>query len=93
MRAFMKEFDSKIELFDDFTYMGAIVTEPTSKTNWYWVATGKRLNFDLPWYPGDPNNYGGSEQCLIIYKLSLFLDLKCYDERYLRFFCQSVEFV
>jgi hypothetical protein len=92
MRAFMKEFLSKIKLFNEAVYMGAILAEPRSKTEWYWVATGKKLNFDLPWYPGEPNNYGGSEQCLLLHTLSLFLDLKCYEERYFNFLCQSVEF-
>lgn len=90
---FFTAFTQKAALFDDATYLGAVTNIALSKTNWYWVSTGKKLNFELPWGPVDPNNLGNNEKCLALQKPLSMIDIICYELYYKRFICQSVKFV
>ncbi|KAL9702075.1 hypothetical protein quinque_005593 [Culex quinquefasciatus] len=56
-----------------------------------WITTGKQIwrpNFYLNWYPGEPNNAGGNEHCVEVYKESAnrWNDKDCSVRQ--RFVCQ-----
>lgn len=34
--------------------------------NWYWASSDVPINYNLSWIPGEPNNWGGNEDCLSI---------------------------
>ncbi|KAF5899462.1 macrophage mannose receptor 1-like isoform X6, partial [Clarias magur] len=51
---------------------------------WKWSDGTNALN--IPWYPGQPDNYYGSENCAVVYK-SMFYDEQCINPHY--HFCQT----
>lgn len=56
------------------------------RDTWKWL---DRTNAsDLRWYPGQPSNYMGSENCAGVYK-GLFIDEQCTNLHY--FFCHTSE--
>ncbi|CAG9802947.1 unnamed protein product [Chironomus riparius] len=75
--------------------IGGLTLTPKSKTDWYWVNSGNKVAYDIPWYVTQPNNYEGKEQCLGIgrgYKDKFdFHDYKCMGED-LTFICQKIEY-
>lgn len=87
----------KNALFDQWTHIGGVTTVPKSKTEWYWVETGKKVNFTLKFGSGQPDNAGGKEWCLSLGKQPsnsfFFNDINCYGMHQFKFICQVREFV
>lgn len=95
---FLQLCASNINLFDEWTNIGGLTKVAKSTTEWFWVATGEKLNFNLNFMPGEPNDGGGTgvnEMCLS-FKFSdagkaLFNDIKCYQYgiHSYKFVCQT----
>ena len=67
---------------------------PKSTTNWHWTRNGAKINFAIPWYPGQPNNGGNDQFCLSIYRESSakyfgFNDFTCLHA--FPFACQRIQ--
>jgi len=45
-------------------FIGAVTIKPGTRTSWYWVQSGKRVDFAMKFMAGDPNNGGDDEKCL-----------------------------
>lgn len=92
---FLNLFSQTPGLFDKWTHIGAVTSLSKSKSEWYWAENAKKANFTLKFLSGQPDNYGGEEQCLAI-TLSNgvygFNDLKCYQANINRFLCQTKAF-
>lgn len=81
-------------------YFGASNTVLGSKTGWIWYDSGKSINFELNWGPGQPNNAGDNQLCsslIIDYnmntgQINYFMnDYQCYGTSYRQsFICQVV---
>jgi hypothetical protein len=83
-------FTAKVALFDDYTHLGAFTYTRLSKTEWFWVETGKKVNFPIDWYGTEPNDIN-EERCLAVHHLTKqFFDIRCYQDYFRRFLCQSV---
>lgn len=84
-------FTSQPHLFESWTHIGGIVTQSKSKNDWYWYETGKKIDINLDFHPGEPNNSGDSEMCLSLDKRQnkyKFNDTPCSHRFFLRFVCQ-----
>lgn len=63
---------------------------------WYWIQSGQEISFPVNWFPGEPNNGGGTgveEQCMAVGNnggttYALF-DATCYHGRH-TFMCQRL---
>jgi hypothetical protein len=81
-----------IGLFDSWTHIGGLTTVKRSKTEWYWVESGKKLNFVLEFLPGQPDCSSNIEMCLSLGKSGgkfLYNDFPCYGYHAYKFICQS----
>lgn len=81
--------------FKDWTHIGGMSLNPLSRTEWYWVNSGNRLDYLMNFLPGEPNNDGGEEHCLAIGRSSPdsafgFNDFKCYGIN--AFVCQDIKY-
>lgn len=90
---FFKDFyRENLELVGEHIFIGAIATEPSSKYDWYWVSSNKRITYDLPWSEDEPNYANDNEWCLL---LTQNYDFKFNDvapDGYkLKFLCQRFE--
>jgi hypothetical protein len=86
--------DQNISLFDIWTHIGGITTVAGSKTEWYWVESGKKVNFNLKFDKGQPDNKNGIENCLSIGKAPgnfYYNDIPCSGGAAFKFICQSKE--
>lgn len=87
--------DKNIAHFDDLTHVGATTTVGRSSDKWYWVNSGKRVDFTLKFAPGEPNFGGNVEFCLSVGKYPgnfMFHDLNCYGAYEKKFVCQKIDF-
>lgn len=85
----------KKDLFDKWTHIGGITSHPRSKTEWYWIESGEKLNFGLKWGAGQPDLFIPSELCLSLGKEHdnfFYNDIACYGYP-AKFICQSKTFV
>ena len=59
---------------------------------WAWREDFTQIYIGMKWYPGDPNNYGGRENCLGIGKQTDigYVDISC-SETEASFFCQKTD--
>lgn len=59
---------------------------------WAWREDFTPIYSGVKWYPGDPNNYGGKENCLGVGKLTEtgYVDVSC-TETEASFFCQRTD--
>ena len=77
--------------FDRNTHMGGSYIGAGLK-NFYWLSTGKPINYNLNWGPGEPSDVVGNENCLALIKLNgifMYNDIQAfgiYDEK---FVCES----
>lgn len=81
-------------LFDKYTHIGGLVTVARSKTDWFWVNSGNKveINLTFPWL--EPNNWGGNQMCLSLDKQPgsfMYNDIDCYGHFQEKFICQSSE--
>ena len=79
-----------------YIYIDGISLTSRSPTDWYWSNTGKKVSFPIPWRAGQPNNGGGSEYCLTIYRPNIgerfgFDDATCMGSAYVG--CYRVDFL
>ena len=85
--------DKNIALFtDDYTHIGAITM--VGKTDWYWVNSGKKVDYPIKWMVGQPDFYAANEFCLTVRKTPgdfSFNDLNCYGAFESKFICQKNE--
>lgn len=82
------------DLFEVHTYAGGLAANAFSLDEWYWMNSGKRLNFKLRFAPGEPNNHLGSEFCLSIVRWEgtttfYFNDIDCSNDAR-PFLCQKL---
>jgi hypothetical protein len=84
--------EQNIGLFDLWTHIGGLTTVGGSRTEWYWVESGKKLNFNLKFGAGQPDNAGGDEMCLSLGRAPgnfFYNDIPCYGVHAYKFICQS----
>lgn len=80
--------------FDTFSHIGAVTNKAHSRNDWWWVNSGKKLVFNPAFPPGEPNNNGGHERCLSLYKQPhgfMYNDMVCYRDWIMTFVCQEHE--
>lgn len=65
---FLKLCHRQPELFEDLTNIGGMSLEGKSRDHWYWVKSGNRIVYPMKFAVGEPNNCGGQEYCLTIFK-------------------------
>lgn len=62
------------------------------KNKWYWMSSGKDVNYIMDYAPTEPNNINGRQNCLAVYthpESYQFADYDC-DESKSIFACQRV---
>ncbi|KAL3841963.1 hypothetical protein ACJMK2_020039 [Sinanodonta woodiana] len=72
--------EQQVKLFNlpkDGAWLGA--TDNVLKRNWVWAHSNTLLSSRpyTHWAPGEPNNLGGNENCLILYNNGFWNDLDC----------------
>ena len=93
-RAMCKE---NYQWFDEHTHIGAITLTGRSLDQWYWVSSGRQIDYLMHFIPGQPDNSMGNELCLALWRDSsnnfLFNDIFCqkqpYDDRDFKFVCEK----
>lgn len=73
-------------------HIGGLTTVPSSKTEWFWVNSFKKVKYEMPWLPKEPNYLGKNEMCLSICKnpgQCGYNDIPCSSSAELTFVCQS----
>lgn len=89
----------KVQSSKDF-YIGGMALKPKSKNDWYWISSGKKIDYDLAWAKDQPAGWSqpgwGNERCLSINtdikgdKESLrFNDVFCDNYQSQKFVCES----
>lgn len=92
---FLNICKSKANLFQTGAFIGAISLEGASRSQWYWLNSGNRITYPIPFGPGKPNNVEGRAFCLELWKYSasnfLFVDAFCsgYESQ---FICQETSY-
>lgn len=78
---------------ENIFHIGGISLTPRSTTDWYWVVSGKKLDFILNFLPNQPDFAGGVENCLSIVKREKFgfNDIICSTQWDRKFICQRDE--
>lgn len=82
----------------NWVYIGGIrfFNDPTQNKNelmkhWYWEKSGRKINFDINWDQGQPNNHNNIQWCLAINKMNrtvYYADVECFNrDEY--FICQK----
>ena len=61
------------------------------------LGPAKAITYPIDWYPGEPNNAGGIERCMAIFKgntITKMMDMECDNERNLKFpfICTHTEY-
>lgn len=77
-------------------HVGGISLTPRSTSDWYWVNSGKKLDFTLKFVPGQPDFAHGIENCLSINKYGNefgFNDIPCFGHWDRKFICQRDDFL
>ena len=77
-------------------YIDAVGLTLKSPTDWYWSNTGKKISYAIPWRTGNPNNIGGSEYCIGIYRSGIaerfgFDDVTCMGNAFAA--CYRIDFM
>lgn len=82
-------------LFEKFTHIGGITLAPKHLSTWYWVDSGKRIEYPLKFAANQPDNFNNIEYCLSIQKepgdVFAFNDIECNTNYEVKFICQKVE--
>lgn len=92
--AFLNLCLNNANLFESHTHIGAVTTEGKSLNKWYWVNSGKRIDYSLKFLPGQPDFWASAEFCLGLEKRTesfYFIDINCHGVYELKFICQKVE--
>lgn len=79
---------ARTDFLPDFIHIGGMTTTAKSKTQWYWVANGEKINYAMEWMQGEPNNFN-DDFCLSIGTLEYqFNDINCHTYE-MKFICQE----
>ena len=87
---FLNLLNKKASWFDQYTHVGGMTLKGGSRSEWYWVNSGARINYPIKWGKGEPDNDSG-EYCLSIVKSGnnfYFNDIMCEKGSNLKFICQ-----
>ena len=77
--------------FETYTHIGGTYIG-AGLNKWYWLSTGKPVNYNLNWAIGEPNNYGGKQKCLAVYEQNgpfKFSYIQAYRLNPNKFVCES----
>lgn len=74
---------------DLWYFVGGINLVPKSKADWYWITTGDRVDYDIPFGIGQPDTMNGTEFCLDVNNQpqAYFNDYSCSSTQ-CSFICQ-----
>lgn len=50
----------------EYVHVGGMTLTGNSTFNWYWVITGKRIEYEMQWSDGEPNFYSRRQFCLAL---------------------------
>jgi hypothetical protein len=67
-------------------------SDAESEGTWYWIETGKNIDYNLAWLPNEPNDMQGTQNCITLTKARYgtgFWDRACHKEEH--FLCQTAE--
>lgn len=86
---------SRQDVDPSWCYIGGIrifKDDEPSKENWYWLNSGRKINYDFDWSPSEPNNINGTQWCLCLTKSqrksTAYADIQCFN-RDESFICQK----
>lgn len=89
--AFVKYAEANHQKLETYTLLGAYTPIAKSTEDYYWINSGKHLNYPMRFPPGEPNFLGGREYCLSLMKNGTnqlnHNDLDCSETPY-KFVCQ-----
>lgn len=76
--------------FTDYIHIGGATSLAKTKSEWYWVTSGNKVSYTMPFSDGEPNNAGSIEYCLALGPPSkyYFDDIYCYNYD-ANFICQK----
>lgn len=77
--------------FEEFTHIGGVTTALKASDKWYWVNSGKKVNYTMKFHPGHPD---GAGWCLAVQKRGndfYFKDIPCHSSWEIKFICQRDE--
>lgn len=78
-------------LLDELTHIGGVTTVLKANDKWYWVNSGKKVNYTMKFTPGTPD---GAGYCLSAQKRGTefyFKDIPCHTNYEMKFICQRDE--
>jgi hypothetical protein len=66
----MEEHDHVLSLLKNSTIKDKIYIGGTKLESkyWYWAESERPIDYSFKWLPGEPNNIGGKEECLDLFK-------------------------
>lgn len=79
--------------FDRWTHVGGVSKFVDKHREWYWVGTNKKINYQIQFATGQPNNYLGRQNCLGLSKEERefeFQDIDCHGRFEEKFLCQKI---
>lgn len=68
----------------------------SSRNAWAWIPSNKKIDYDIEWAHGEPNNFNGLEKCLglkVHPQRTGVNDMRCDDDDFGQYgyFCQIVD--
>jgi len=93
----MTESNSHLKILNNaLIWVDAVALAPKTTTNWFWMGSGKKVSFSIPWTFGQPEYGRSDELCLSYGKLSInqkfgFHDNYCSAST--QFACQRIELI
>lgn len=72
----------------NWVHVGGATTTPGTPHNWFWVTTGEKIAYDMPWNAGNPNSV--NQVCLSIGDANYrYDDIDCHSRHEEKFICQT----
>lgn len=92
--SFFKLCENKADLFEDWTFIGGYTIEGKSLDKWYWVNSGKRIDYSLTFGHGMPDFGWNQEFCLCLGKQTktFFMNDALCQGFEKKFICQKEDF-
>ena len=67
------------------THVGAMAYVVGSRTEWYWITSGNKINYPIKWGTGEPSGTNVQSVCLVVRKQAgnnfFFAAVWCSTER------------